>query len=55
MSWRTARKIVEDENSGVHQLRGIVAIATKPLRENDIISAVALQVGNLSCVANDER
>jgi hypothetical protein len=54
-SWSTARKIVEDKNSGVHQLDGIVSIATAPVRAGDIITGVGLQVGNLSCVADDNR
>lgn len=54
-SWNTTRKITEDANSGVHQLGGIVSIATQPVRDGDLLSAVGLQVGNLSCVADDNR
>jgi prepilin-type N-terminal cleavage/methylation domain-containing protein len=54
-SWSTERKIVEDQNSGVHQLNGIVSVATTPVRAGDILSGVGLQLGNLSCVADDNR
>jgi prepilin-type N-terminal cleavage/methylation domain-containing protein len=54
-SWSTTRSITENRNSGVHQLQGIVSIATQPVRDGDIMSAVGLQVGNLSCVADDNR
>lgn len=54
-SWSTARSIVENPSSGVHQLDGIVSIASQPVRANDIISALGLEVGNLSCVASDDR
>ncbi len=54
-SWNTTRSITENRNSGVHQLQGIVSVATKPVRDGDIMSAVGLQVGNLSCVADDNR
>lgn len=54
-SWSTARMIVENPNSGVHQLSGIVSVSTQPVRDNDLISAVGVQLGNLSCVADDRR
>ena len=54
-SWGTARSIVENSASGVHQLAGVVAITTQPVRSGDILSALGLQLGNLSCVADDER
>lgn len=54
-SWSTARSIVENRSSGLHQLSGIVSVATQPVRDGDIISALGLQLGDLSCVANDER
>jgi hypothetical protein len=54
-SWSTARKITEDPNSGVHQLDGIVSLSTQQVRAGDLMSAVGLQVGNLSCVADDNR
>ena len=54
-SWSTARSIVENVNSGVHQLDSIVSIATAPVRDGDALSSVGLQVGNLSCVADDSR
>ncbi|HET6911212.1 MAG TPA: type II secretion system protein [Mycobacteriales bacterium] len=54
-SWNTARSIVENPGSGLHQLSGIVSVTTTPVRAGDIISAVGLQLGNLSCAADDER
>jgi hypothetical protein len=54
-SWSTARAITESATSGLHQLSGIVAITTKPVRDGDPLSALNLQVGNLSCVADDGR
>jgi len=54
-SWGTARSVVENSASGVHQLSGIVALSTRPVRPNDILSAVGVQLGNLSCVADDQR
>ena len=54
-SWSTERSIVENSNSGVHQLDGILSVATQPVRDGDPLSAVGLQVGNLSCVADDSR
>ncbi len=54
-SWSTARTITEAADSGVHQMSGIVAIATKPVRDSDPLSSVGLQVGNLSCVADNNR
>ena len=54
-SWSTTRKITENANSGVHQLQGIVSITSQPTRAGDLLSAVGLQIGNLSCVADDNR
>jgi hypothetical protein len=54
-SWNTQRSIVENANSGVHQLDSIVSIATQPVRDGDLLSSVGLQLGNLSCVADDSR
>lgn len=54
-SWSTTRKITENANSGVHQLQGIVSITTQETRADDLLSAVGLQIGNLSCVAEDNR
>jgi hypothetical protein len=54
-SWSTARSIVENTNSGVHQLDGIVSLSTQQVRAGDLVSAVGLQIGNLSCVADDNR
>jgi hypothetical protein len=54
-SWSTARTIAENPNSGVHHLKGIVSITTQAVRDNDIVSALGLQLGNLSCVADDDR
>ena len=54
-SWSTDRSIVENAGSGVHQLSGIVSVSTQPVRPGDQLSAVGVQIGNLSCVADDER
>jgi prepilin-type N-terminal cleavage/methylation domain-containing protein len=54
-SWSTTRSIVENQNSGVHQLDGIVSLSTQQVRADDLVSAVSLEVGNLSCVADDNR
>jgi len=54
-SWSTARSITENPSSGVHQLSGIVSVASTAVRDGDPASSVGLQVGNLSCVADDER
>ena len=54
-SWSSARSITEAPDSGIHQLSGIVSVATQPVRDGDAASSVGLQVGNLSCVADDER
>ena len=54
-SWGTARSVVENSASGVHQLSGVVALSTRPVRQNDTLSAVGVQLGNLSCVADDGR
>lgn len=53
-SWQTARKITENEKSGLHQLTGIVQITTRQVG-SDALSSVGLQVGNLSCAADDSR
>jgi prepilin-type N-terminal cleavage/methylation domain-containing protein len=54
-SWNTARTITENPNSGVHHLDGIVSVTTQAVRQDDIISALGLQLGNVSCVADDNR
>ena len=54
-SWTSARSIVENPNSGLHQLNGIVSITTQPVRSGDMLSTVGAQIGNLSCVADDGR
>ena len=54
-SWSTTRSITENRNSGVHQLQGIVSVSTEGVRDGDLMSAIGLQVGNLSCVADDNR
>jgi prepilin-type N-terminal cleavage/methylation domain-containing protein len=54
-SWSTARSIVENPGSGLHQLNGIVSITTQPVRSGDLLSAVGVLLGNLSCVADDSR
>src|SRR4051794_3795068 len=41
-SWSTNRKITENPNSGVHQLTGIVSIATQPVRDGDLLSSLGL-------------
>jgi len=54
-SWSTARSIVENPSSGLHQLNGIVSITTQPVRDSDLLSTIGVQLGNLACVADDER
>lgn len=54
-SWSTERSIVENSNSGVHQLDGIISVASQPVRDGDMLSAIGVQIGNLSCVADDSR
>jgi type II secretory pathway pseudopilin PulG len=54
-SWSTARSIVENPGSGLHQLNGIIAITTQPVRSGDLLSSIGVQLGNLSCVADDSR
>jgi len=54
-SWGTTRSILESPSSGLHQLAGIVSVTTQPVRDGDIVSALGLQLGLLSCVADDER
>ena len=54
-SWSTARSIVENPSSGLHQLNGIVSITTQPVRSGDLLSSIGVLLGNLSCVADDER
>ena len=54
-SWDTARSIVENPNSGVHQLDAVVSVTTQPVRQGDIISALDVEIGRLSCVADDNR
>lgn len=54
-TWNTPRKITEQADSGVHQLSGIVSIATQPVRAGDPLSSLGVQVGNLACVADDGR
>jgi len=54
-SWSTARSIVENPTSGVHQLDAVVSITTQPVRQDDLISALGVEIGRLSCVADDNR
>jgi type II secretory pathway pseudopilin PulG len=54
-SWSTARSIVENPGSGLHQLNGIVSLTTQPVRAGDLLSTIGVLLGNLSCVADDER
>ena len=54
-TWSTARSIVENPGSGLHQLNGIVSITTQPVRSGDPLSSIGVLLGNLSCVANDSR
>jgi hypothetical protein len=54
-SWSTAQSIVDTSTSGVHQLNGIVSLATTAVRTGDALSTVGMQVGNLSCTAEDNR
>jgi hypothetical protein len=54
-SWSTARTILENPNSGLHQLTSIVSITTKAVRSGDLLSGIRLELGNLSCAADDNR
>lgn len=58
-SWNTAQAIADGssvtQNSGVHQLPGIISLASAPVRSGDPLSAVGIQIGNLSCAAEDNR
>lgn len=55
-SWSMLRSITEGSTNGVHSLDGIVSLATVPLRgTSDPASSIGVQVGRLSCVADDNR
>ena len=54
-NWSTARSIVENPSSGLHQLNGIVSITTQPVRNGDLLASIGVLLGNLSCVADDSR
>jgi hypothetical protein len=54
-NWSNATSITEDANNGLHQIPGIVAINTMPVRANDDTSSIGLEIGVLSCAAADNR
>jgi hypothetical protein len=59
-SWSTAQSITDSaaqtQTSGVHTLNSIIGIGTQPVRgASDPLSAVGIQIGNLSCAAEDNR
>jgi prepilin-type N-terminal cleavage/methylation domain-containing protein len=54
-SWSSARAITQTSTSGLHQINGVLNIATQPVRAGDPSSALAVQVGALSCAAEDDR
>jgi hypothetical protein len=54
-SWSTTQSITETANSGVHQIPGVVNITSQPVRAGDPTSSVGVQVGLLSCAAEDSR
>ena len=54
-NWSSSRAIIEDANNGLHQLPGVVDITTKPVRSGDVTSSIGVELGNLSCVAVDDR
>ena len=54
-SWSTERAIVENPSSGIHQLDAVVSVTTMPVRQGDLISALGVEIGRLSCVADDNR
>jgi prepilin-type N-terminal cleavage/methylation domain-containing protein len=58
-SWSLLRSVTEGATNGVHALDGIFSLATVPTRLvgslTDPASSVGVQVGKLSCVADDNR
>jgi len=55
-SWALLRSVSEGATNGVHSLNGIFTAATGPVRgSSDLASSVGVQVGLLSCVADDGR
>jgi prepilin-type N-terminal cleavage/methylation domain-containing protein len=58
-SWSLLRSVTEGATNGVHSLDGVLSLATVPLRSvggvPDPTSSVGVQVGRLSCVADDNR
>jgi hypothetical protein len=54
-TWSSARSIVESQNNGLHQLPGVINLTTAPVRVGDPASGVGVQVGALSCSAEDDR
>jgi hypothetical protein len=54
-NWSSTRAITEDANNGLHQVPGVVDITTQPVRSGDVTSSIGVEIGNLSCVAVDDR
>ncbi|MDP9240561.1 MAG: hypothetical protein M3O55_07985, partial [Actinomycetota bacterium] len=55
-SWGLLRAVGEGATNGVHSLNGIFTAATAPVRSAaDPTSSVGVQLGLLSCVADDAR
>lgn len=55
-SWSLVRSITEGATNGVHALDGVFSLATVPLRGAvEPASSVGVQIGRLSCVADDNR
>lgn len=55
LSWSSTRTITESPTSGVHALDSVVHVATVPVRAGDATSSLNVDLGLISCVADDNR
>lgn len=55
LSWSSIRAITESPTSGVHALDSVIHVATVPVRAGDASSSVNVDLGLISCVADDNR
>jgi hypothetical protein len=54
-SWSSTQSVLQDTNTGLFQVPGVVNITTQPVRSGDATSSVGLEAGNLACAASDDR
>lgn len=54
-TWSSTQTVLQDSNSGLFQVPGVVNIGTTAVRSGDPTSSVGVEVGDLSCAAADDR